>query len=590
MITYTISTPAPHSHLVHITLDVDGLNGEHLDLLLPAWTPGSYMIREFARHVQGFHAQAGEQALAWDKIDKHTWRVETRGAPRIQVHYQVYANELTVRTSHLDATHGYFNPANLAMYVPGRTQEPLIVDVVVPASWQVATGLKQLEADVDSAPSDPGHYRFQARDYDELVDSPFHCGGHELLRFEIDGIPHEIVIWGHGNYDPARLVDDTRRIVETTRDMFGELPYERYLFLLLLVDKGVGGLEHRNSVTNMLPRWSFRPARSYERYLSLTSHEFFHVWCVKRLRPAPLGPFDYQRENYTRQLWAMEGLTSFYDDLLLARAALLSPERYLEILAEQIVQLQSQPGRALQSLEQSSFDAWIKFYRPDENSANSSISYYLKGALVALLADMEIRRRTDNEHSLDDALRNLLASYPPAGPGIPEQGGWQAAFEELTDHDWTAFFARFVAGREELDYAAYLEAAGLELRWSHKEPGPEGTAPPWLGLVTKNEQGRLLVSYARADGPAYAAGVYAGDEVLALDGWRVDHESLQARLTERSVGETVTLSVFRRDQLLHLPILLAPAPPDKLVIERVAEPSAKQRQIYESWLGLPSES
>lgn len=583
MISYTIAMPAPHTHLFHVTVEVDGVSGPQLDLILPGWTPGSYMVREFARHVQEFSAADPSGApLAWRKVAKDTWRVETGLAERVVASYKVYANDLTVRTSHLDGSHGYFNGANVFMYAPGRTGEPLALRVEPPEGWIVSTGLEPAEGGAANA--------FTAADYDELVDCPVECGTQRVLEFAVDEVPHRLVIWGRGNEDEARLLADTRRIVESQRDFFDGLPYRHYTFILHLTDGRGGGLEHRNSVTNMLDRWTFRPQRSYERYLSLTSHELFHVWNVKRLRPAPLGPFDYRAENYTRLLWVMEGATSYYDELLLVRAGLLKPERYLEKLADEIVSLQSQPGRHIQSLEESSFDAWIKFYRPDEHSANSSISYYLKGSLVCLLLDMEIRRRTLGERTLDDVLRSLYGRYPISGPGIPEEGGMLEAIELVAGgHDgaFRAFLERYVAGTAELDYASALAVVGLEPRWSHKSPRAGGGAPAWLGLSLKRQGERALVSATRADGPANAAGVYVDDELLALDGWRVSsEEKLNARLAERAPGELVRLSVFRGDALLEIPLTLAAAPPDKLELAPLAAPSEGQQRAYRDWLGL----
>lgn len=572
MITYTIAMPQPHTHLFHVTIAIDGLRGPEVDLVLPSWTPGSYMIREYARHVQGFDARAGDVSLPWRKIAKDAWRVDTRGATDIQVRYQVYANDLTVRTSHLDDSHGYFNGASVFMFVPGRETEPLRLCVEPPPGWRVTTGLE---------PGDRPN-TFRAADYDELVDCPVECGTHRLLTFEVDDVPHRIAIWGRGNEDEARLVADTRRIVEVQRDFFGGLPYRHYTFILHLVDGAGGGLEHRNSVTNQVNRWTFRPDRNYERYLTLTSHELFHAWNAKRLRPASLGRFDYRRENYTRLLWLVEGATSYYDHLLLVRAGLLTPERFLEQLAEAITQLQSQPGRRLQSLEQSSFDAWIKFYRPDENSANSSISYYLKGSLVCWLLDMAIREHTGGMRSLDDLMRLLYVTYPLSGPGIPEDGAVLAAVEELTGDRqgiFREFFARYVAGVEELDYAPALAMAGLDLRWERNGPRT------WLGLSCKRQGERVIVSSVRSDGPAYAAGVYAHDEILALDGWRVDDERLNERLDEREPGDTVRLTLFRGDRLVEVPITLAEAPCERAVITPVETPTEAQRRAYHAWLG-----
>lgn len=584
-ITYTIAMPQPHNHLYAVQITVAGLDADHTDFVLPSWTPGSYMIREYARHVQAFGAEAAGAPLPWRKIAKDAWRVATGGHAQVTVRYNVYANELTVRTSHLDGSHGYFNGTTVFMYVPGRTNEPLALDVEAPAGWQVTTGLEPRAK--PAATADGTRFAFSAADYDELVDCPVECGTHRLLTFEVDGIEHQIAIWGHGNEDEARIVADTKKIVEIQRDLFGGLPYRHYTFILHLAD-GRGGLEHRNSVTNLVDRWTFRPARAYERFLALQSHEFFHVWNVKRIRAAPLGPFDYRSENYTRQLWAMEGITSYYDELLLVRAGLMSAERYLERLAEKILHLQSQPGRHLQSLEASSFDAWIKLYRPDENSANSSISYYLKGSLAALLLDMALRHHTGNAHSLDTVMRYLFTTYPVSGPGIPEEEGFIAAVEAVAgsgDGVYRDLFARYIAGTEELDYAHYLAYAGLRLGWSYTN-GRDGAAPAWLGLQTRSEGGRTLVSAVRADSPAASAGIYAGDELLAFDGMRIDGESLNDRLAERAPGATVTLALFRRDELLQAPVTLAPAPYDSLKLERVAQPAPLQQQIYRAWLGL----
>jgi predicted metalloprotease with PDZ domain len=460
--------------------------------------------------------------------------------------------------------------------------------VLAPQGWRVSTGL---EPRIENQEPNGGEQfsvlgsSFLAQNYDELVDSPFECGTHRLLEFTAGGVPHRIALWGRGNENEAQLIEDTQKIVEVAHDMFGGLPYAHYTFIVHLNDGRGGGLEHRNSVAMVVDRWTFRPRASYERYLSLTAHEFFHVWNVKRIRAAPLGPFDYRGENYTRQLWAMEGVTDYYTDLLLLRAGLIGPERYLERLAEHITTLQSQPGRALQSLEQSSFDAWIKFYRPDENTRNTAISYYLKGALVALLLDLEIRQRTGGARSLDDVLRYFFERFPASGPGIPEAGGYRAAVEAVAGGSFATFFARYIAGTNELDYDQALGYAGLRLEWSHEQAPKDGQAPAWLGVQLKTERGRLLVSSARSDGPAYAAGIYAGDELLALDSFRIDEERLKARLAERAPDQIVTLSLFRRDELLHVPVTLAAAPHDKLAIVRRDDASAEQRAIYAGWIG-----
>jgi predicted metalloprotease with PDZ domain len=592
LITYTVAMPQPNTHLYHVTMTIAGLtpagaDDTSVELLLPTWTPGSYLIREYARHVQEFVASTPDAApLPWHKVAKATWRVETGDAERIIVRYKVYAHDLTVRTNHLDASHGYFNGPGMFLYLPGRTSEPLRLTVQTPPGWgwRVTTGLDPAPAP-DPAPDSTS---FQASDYDELIDCPVECGTHRLLTFDVDGIEHRIAIWGRGNEDEQRIVADTQRIVEVQRDLFGGLPFKHYTFILHLAER-YGGLEHRNSASNMVDRWSFQSRHAYERFLELQSHEFFHVWNVKRIRPAALGPFDYARENYTRLLWSVEGVTSYYDRLLLVRAGLLSPQRYLERLAEEIASVQRQPGRLLHSLEQSSFDAWIKLYRPDEHTINSTISYYLKGGLVILLLDLEIRQRSGGALSFDDVLRYLHQEYPPEAPGIPEGDAYLAAVEAVAGSAggvYRDFFARYIAGTAELDYARGLGYVGLHMQWGYSAASRSQTGgpPAWLGLNLRSEHGRLYVGSVRSDGPAHDAAVYPGDELLALDGFRVDEERIAARVRERAPGDTVTLALFRRDELLHVPVTLAAALPDELHLRRVAAPSIAQERLFREWL------
>jgi predicted metalloprotease with PDZ domain len=569
--------PTPNTHLFHVTVTISNNTNALLDVALPVWTPGSYMVRDYARHMQEFAvADNHGQPLAWRKHDKTTWRIDATGAAQIIISYKVYAFELTVRTSHLDASHGYFNPATLCLYLPDRQNESHTICVVTPPTWRVSTGLPLLSS--EPTEHEQCAWTFRAANYDEIVDAPFECGTHRLLTFSVNDIPHEIAIWGHGNENEAQLLDDTRRIVETTAAIFGSLPYQRYLFIFHLAD-GYGGLEHRNSVTNLVDRWNFQPRTTYEnRVLALTSHEFFHVWNIKRIRPAPLGPFDYSRENYTRQLWVAEGITSYYDNLLLRRAGLISARRYLEMVADDIRQLQSQPGRLLQSLEQSSFDAWIKFYRPDENSPNSAISYYQKGGLVALLLDLHLRQHSGGTRSLDDVLRLLNADAD--GSGFDEDHGFQRAAEQVLGTSLNDFFQHNIKQAGELDYNHYLNLVGLTLQWSHSQPNTN-----WLGITTRSEQGRLKVVSVRSDGPAYAAGIYANDEIIALDGWRIDTERLDARLSERPPGSSVRLVLFRREQLHEIDVVVTAAPPDRVAIVAIEAPTIEQHALRRQWIG-----
>jgi len=575
---YALAMSRPHTHLFEVTISIDGWSEPRLDLVMPSWTPGSYMIREYARHLQDFAATTDGHAARWEKTAKDAWRVDTPMGGRVRITYRVYANDLTVRTCHLDGTHGFANGAALFLFVPGRTQDPVTLEIAVPQRWQVATGLEPLGGG-------NGIFRFRARDYDELVDGPVECGTHRLLEFALDEVPHRIALWGRGNEDEARLIEDTRAIVAAQRDFFGGLPYKRYTFIHHLA-AGRGGLEHRNSAVFLVDRFGFRPRASYERFLELVSHEFFHVWNVKRIHPKALGPFDYRRENHTRQLWTMEGVTSYYEKRFVVAAGLYSKERYLERLAEEIGALQTVPGRALQSLEQASFDAWIKFYRPDENSSNVSVSYYQKGALVAMLLDLEIRALTSRAKCLDDVLRHLAHHATLDDAGFAEPDGYLAAVESVAGEQGGAFkqfFARYVAGTAELDYARGLGHAGLALVLT-PAAGKDGERAGWLGATTRSEGRALVVGSVRSEGPAETAGLYAGDELVAIDGERMDAARFAARLAERAPGTTIRATVFRRDELLEIPVTLGQPPPESAAIVPIDRPTPAQAALREAWL------
>ena len=576
-VSYALAMSHPHSHLFEVTVTIDGWTEPHLELVMPSWTPGSYLIREYARHVRDFAAECDGRPTPWTKTAKDAWRVTTPPGGRVRASYKVYAHELTVRTPHLDGTHGFVVGTAVFMFVQGRTGEPVSLEVTVPMRWQVATGLE---------PQSGGSniFRFRARDYDELVDAPLECGTHRLLAFEVEGTPHRLAVWGKGNEDDAKLVADVQAIVAAERAFFGAFPYRHYTFIVHLAS-GRGGLEHRNSAVLLADRWGFKPRASYERFLELVAHEYFHAWNVKKIRPAPLGPFDYRRENHTRQLWSVEGVTSYYEKRFTLAAGLYSKERFLERIGEEIAALASQPGRSVQSLEAASFDAWIKQYRPDENSANSSVSYYLKGALVAALLDLEIRAATSRAKCLDDVLKHLWRQATLDDAGFAEPDGFLVAVETVAGgHDgrFRHFFQRFVAGTDPLDYDASLSHAGLALRW--KRNNGEDAATGWLGCTARPDGPTTIVQTVRTDGPAYAAGIYPGDEIVAVDGHRADGSRLAARLSERSVGANVRLTLFRRDELLVVPVALAEAPNDLAAIVAVEGSSAAQKALREAWL------
>ncbi|XXF75905.1 PDZ domain-containing protein [Myxococcaceae bacterium GXIMD 01537] len=574
---YRVSMTRPHSHLFDVEARFPE-GADVLDAVLPVWTPGSYLVREFARHLQDITAVGPDgEPLPVQRTDKRTVRVRAAGRA-VTLRYRAYANELTVRTSHLDGSHGYFNGATLFLYTEATRHLPHHVTVVAPEGW---TAFSALEREGDT---------FVARDYDELVDSPFEVGPHTPLRFSAAGVPHEVVVWGDPVQDPERLTEDLRRICEEEAKLFGGLPMARYLFLVYLTDKGRGGLEHKASTALLFPRAGFQNARGWEDFLTLAAHEYFHLWNVKRVKPRALVPFDYAQENYTTLLWAFEGFTSYYDNLLVRRSGLMSAARYLTRLGETLTALHSTPGRKLQPLAEASLLSWVKHYRPDENTANSAISYYLKGEVVAVLLDLEIRRATQDAKGLDDVMRLLWSRYGDES-GVPENGV-EAAVAEVTGRDFTAFFDRAVRSTEELDYSV-LAHAGLEVRTRVRESAGDkgGTAPRtrssdkpkgWLGLTTK---GNATVATVQDGSPAMEAGLYPEDELVALDGYKVDGAGLLGRCEERRPGDTVRVTLFRRDKLMEVPVVLGQKPADAAYLARVERPTDAQKAAYQAWLG-----
>ena len=549
---------------------------EQTNLVMPVWTPGSYLVREYERHVQDFAARDGKnRPLSWLKVNKNTWRIDARGAREISVTYRVYANELTVRTNELNDRHAFWTNAALLMYVDGNLNAPATLRIVPPPGWKIATGLPAVAGQQDT---------FRAENFDILFDSPVEVGPFKTLSFEVRGMPHRIVIEGEGNYHPERMRRDVQKIVEAQVAMMGDIPYRDYTFILNLRSSGSGGLEHLNSTALIWPRFKFSDASDYRDFLGLVSHEFFHLWNVKRIRPDALGPFDYTRENYTKLLWVAEGLTSYYELLFLRRAGLISDREYLNLVAKAIQDLQNTPGRLVMSVEEASFDAWIKFYRPDENSINSQISYYDKGAILGLLLDLHIRQRSKGKRSLDDVMRYLYAEYSKKGRNYTPED-FQRAAEWAAGSSLDDFFTRAVRGREELDYNAALKGVGLRLETT----GASSLIPPvekaYLGARVEQDNDRLLVKRVYAGTPAYDQGLNTNDQIVALDNMRVNEEGFNARLAEKRPGDTITLTLFRLDDLRTLTIKLGGRIDAPYYIAQIKNPSAEQTRLYQGWIG-----
>ncbi|HKC23890.1 MAG TPA: PDZ domain-containing protein [Thermoanaerobaculia bacterium] len=593
--TFTVAMPEPATHVYEITMEIAPFKEavSSFDLVMPVWAPGSYAVRDFARNVRDLEAsEAPGRALAAEKVDKSRWRVRLSAPAKgpFTVRYRVYANELSVRTSHLDASHGYGNGTSLLFYVEGRKEEPQRLRFALPDGWKVSIAL----------PESPGG--FLAKDYDELVDSPFECGTHRTYDFTVRGVPHTLALWGSGNEDPERLVRDLTKIVEQAADVFGGLPYPRYLFLVHIAAGAGGGLEHRASQSDGVQPWRFKPEKSYRGVLTLFSHEFFHLWNVKRIHPAPLGPFDYTREVYTKDLWAMEGVTSYYQWVLLERAGVVKPKHFFEDLGKELLAHKENPGSAVQSAEMSSFDTWIRLYHPDENSPNVSESYYRRGALIGLALDLAIRRASGGTRSLDDVLRLLWREYGERGIGYPE-GRYEEAVGQVLQGDAKELFDRYVRGVETPDLAKLLAPFGLELaekaekdedekdadedkKNGNGETPAEPKSKADFGWKTaKQPDGRITISEVYAGRAAYRAGVNAGDELVAVDGVKADEDQLKRIERDVAPGTSVEVTVFRRARLEKILVALGSRRAFTYEIKAKKGATPEEKTMFKSWLG-----
>lgn len=559
----------PWTHLLEVEMRVRwNKMPAKTELKMPVWTPGSYLIREYARHVQNFSAaDVNGNAVIWQKINKNTWQIDTKGLKEFVVNYKVYANELTVRTSELNDQHAFITPAALFLFPKDWIKAPSTVKINPFGNWKVATGLPKVAGQTNV---------FRAENYDILYDSPIEIGDFKEIDFTVRDKPHKFVVNGEGNYDLKKIAEDTTKIIEECYKIFGELPYDNYLFILNT--RGGGGLEHLNSTALQWNRNGFTGSR-YTAFLGLVAHEFFHLWNVKRIRPDVLGPFDYERENYTRLLWVAEGATAYYEYVLLHRAGLVDTDDVLSNRASLFQALQNIPGRFETSLEEASFDAWIKYYRQDENSINNQISYYDKGEIVNFLLDVKIRTESNGAKSLDDVMRYLNNEFYKKGRNYTP-ADYQKISEMMAGKSLNDFFAKYVRGREEIDYNSVLQGFGLKLKTGDGEP------QAYLGANVAEINGRLIIRNVPAGTPAYEQGLNFNDEIVAIDGTRANQALLQTTLAEKKPGDKIKLVVSRFDQRREFEITLGGRVPPNFQIIADENASENQKRLYRQYFGI----
>ena len=592
---HAVSIKDARAHLVSVdtTIRSDAPIVGPLVVFMPVWTPGSYLVREYSRHVESVRAYSDGAPCTPAKIRKNAWRIGRAGAREVSFHYHVYANELTVRTNHVDESHALLNGAALFVALEDDEQLPSTVDLLLPRGWQLMTALPRGAP----LPEDGGRVRLFAKDFDTLVDAPIELGHFRAERFEAKGVLHEVAIWPRERADDgqvAAFLRDFERIIDAESAWFGgRLPYDSYTVLLHLFARAHGGLEHAASAALVAAPNAFATRAAYLDLLSLVAHELFHVWNVKRIRPAGLFPYRYQEENYTRLLWWFEGATSYYSWRALSVSGLCTVDEYKDHLADEISAIDEVPGRFVQSLEQASFDAWIKLYRPDENSGNSSVSYYRKGEVVCALLDIEIRARTKGRASLDDVLGYLWERHGKVGKAVPEDG-LERLFGEATGATLDDLFEAWIRSPGELDYDRTFARVGLRVARESETEGGQGydgrerrVPRAALGIRVRSEGGRAMVATVARGRAAQLGGIDPGDELIAIAGKRVEGGSVDGALAECAAGQDIEVIVARDGRLLVLELRTEEARPKKVRIVRSEDATPAEQALGRAWLSGP---
>jgi predicted metalloprotease with PDZ domain len=573
-VNYTVSIPQPTTRLVHVTMNINNNPRDTVDVALPMWTPGGYGMSWWVKNLREFHAvDDSGNSLYSRQVGTSQWRVTTPNG-NARIHYKIYVADRR-GTASLDDSHYRLNGPGTLMYAIGNDPYPaageLTVQFDVPDGWVFATGLEEI-----------GPGKFTAPDYDTLIDAPVEAAAElDQFSFEDHGVKYELAIRNPHNYDRDEFASEIKAIVAEQAEMMGGMPFDRYVFLLTGINTRGGGLEHLNSTTISFKRYDDTSSPDYHRLQFLVAHEFFHLWNVKRIRPEILGPFDYSKPQHSRNLYVSEGITDYYGYLTTARAGVWTKEELYAELAKVIETLQSRPGRLITSVEDASYRVWTRGDIP----AHTDISYYIKGSLIGLLLDLEIRARSENRRSLDDVFRYLMENHGLPKPGFEEERGFQDIVSHITvegggNGDYAEFFQRYVAGVEELDYNAYLKHAGLQLEVKEQED----KFRPFLGLGTEMSGDLMKVTELEYDGAAYRAGLMTGDILVTLNGERLIPSTLQARMDTIGVGGQAEIQALRGDRLVSVTVTLAEERPLSYKIVETESAAASAVNLRESWL------
>lgn len=571
-VSYEVNIEQPDTHYFDVTIHIDNLSTDHVLLKMPVWTPGSYLVREYARNVERFTAGNGKKntKLASQKIDKNTWQISTRNVKSVVVQYQVFAFDEHIRMSYLDGNHAFIMANTLLMYVDGLQQSSSTLTLHVPKAWtSISTALSPLKEDP---------HILYVPNYDILVDSPIEIGTHDIIRFTAAGVPHEIAMVGVAKYDASRIARDVAKIVKAETSIVGENPNERYTFIIHNEERGSGGLEHLSSTALGVSRWAYSNESSYKSFLSLVAHEYFHLWLVKRIRPAVLEKYDYDQEQYTDLLWFMEGVTSYFAEKAMLRCGFNDEHKFITNLLKDGNIVRNTPGAQVQSVADASFDAWIKFYRKDANAINSQISYYTKGTLLGALLDLQIMQGTGGTASLDQVISKLYYDfYKKKGKGITADDV-KSVCEQVGRVQLDDFFAKYVYGTEKIDMAGFFALAGLELK---VQESPVAIKSLGIGL----EQGKnLVVKTVKKNSAAYKAGLSEKDEIVAINEYRVNPGNIGRILNTYKLGDEVEVLISRNGVIQRKKVPVMADQRTYFSFDAMKAPTKAQQKIYQKWV------
>ena len=573
---FEVSFTEPQAHYAEVEMNISGITKDYTDVKMPVWTPGSYLVREFAKNVEGFSAVAGSKILKFEKVKKNTWRIYHAKSRQIRISYRVYAFEPSVRTSFIDDSHAFLSSSGIFMYPEGKLDQASTVSIKPFKGWEkVSTGLEPV-------PGKP--FTFTASNFDILYDSPIEVGNQDVFEFTASGVKHEVAMFGGGNYDKDRLKTDMAKIVEEATAIYGENPNKHYTFIVHNFYAGGGGLEHLNSTVLGATRTSYTDEKKYKGFLELVAHEYYHLWNVKRLRPVALGPFDYEQENYTTNLWVAEGFTAYYENKIMLRAGFYTAQETVQKLADAISVVINTPGSRIQSASESSYDAWIKYYRPNENSSNATISYYNKGEIIGLLMDLEIANATKGAKNLDDVMRAMYDEYYKKKARGYTDAEFKAMAEKISGISFSDFWDKYINGTGLVEYEKYFGYAGIVVKDLFK-----GNDTPYLGAASKKVEGSVIISVVTRGSAAWTAGLNVNDEVISIDGIPVEASiDRMPVITSKKVGDEALFLLKRDGMIKSISVKLKANPNVKLEATVDTEAPATKAGILKGWLGNKS--